>query len=90
MSCWRPNTNPAYETFALNVGELNCLRAGKNDGKIDEALIIAVEVNGTASTYRGEMTLDQATLKLSAIAARSGRFGDFYSLPGGFFGDEPF
>ena len=82
--------NPSFNTYALNVGELNRLRAGKNDGKIDEAAIIAVEVDGGARTYRGEMMLDEATLKLNAISPRNGRFGEFYSLPVGFFGDEPF
>ena len=74
-------SNPSFDTFALNVGELNRLKAGKNDGKIDEGLIIAVEVSGTARTHRGEMTLADATVKLNSIAPLNGRFGAFYSLP---------
>lgn len=82
--------NSGFDTYALNCGELDRLKAGKKDGKIDEALIVAVEVDGGVRTYRGEMPLDEAILKLNGISPRNGRFGEFYSLPSGFFGDEPF
>jgi hypothetical protein len=86
------NSNPNFpDTYALNVAEFNRLRDGKDHGKIDEAYIVAVEVNGGERVYRGEMSLEEATLRLSTIVPRDGRFGKFWSLPVEFFGvDVPF
>ena len=75
----------------LNVAELNRLRDGKDRGGIDEAYIVAVEIVGGERVYRGEMSLEDATVKLSTMTPRCGRFGEFYSLAVEFFGvDVPF
>jgi hypothetical protein len=81
--------NPNFDRFALNVNETNRLRAGKAEGKIDEAVVVGVKVNGDTRTYMGQMPLEEAMEKLSGIEPRNGRMGAFWSLPQGFI-DAPF
>jgi hypothetical protein len=49
------------DTYALNVAEYERVKAGKDGGKIAEAYVVAVEMNGGERIYKGEMTIADAT-----------------------------
>jgi hypothetical protein len=86
--------NPDYNNNALNRPELERLLAAKRNGKIDEAHVVAADVNGTERTYCGAMSAEEVQQKIDAfwLRPRAGRFGEFYTLPLGFIPveDTPF
>jgi hypothetical protein len=86
--------NPEYSNHALNKPELETLLAAKRDGKVDEAHVVAANVNGTKRTYCGSMSAEEVQQKIEAfwLQPRPGRYGEFYTLPLGFIPveDSPF
>jgi hypothetical protein len=76
--------NVGYDTCALNNTEFEGLLRVKRDGRLDEAYVVAVRVNGAAvPRYWDQIDAEQLAAKLANEVPRSGRFGDFFVLPPG-------
>jgi hypothetical protein len=73
--------NETYGNFALNCGEMERLLAGKRDGKLDEAYVVAAQKNSTGRyEYRSHILAEELSARLSSKPTVTGKFGSFWSL----------
>jgi hypothetical protein len=79
-----------YDRFALNKKEFDELLAGKRNGRIDEARVVAAEStdNRPGLVHRGEIDAEKLETRLKDETPRSGQFGPFYVLDNYVFSDE--
>jgi hypothetical protein len=76
--------NPGYFEHALNKESIERVLAGLTNGKADEGFVVFAVSNGFWQfEYQGHADAKELHQKIVAMGLqpRSGRFGEFYSLP---------
>jgi hypothetical protein len=70
-----------YDTCALNKKEFDGALRAKRNGQIDEAYVVAANVNGDGVLYWDQIDAEQLAAKLANEVPRVGRYGEFFVLP---------
>jgi hypothetical protein len=87
--------NPSFDNWALNKPDYDRAIAGKHDGRVDEAYVVAAKVNGAGvPQYCDQIDAEELRLKLANEVPRVGRFGEFFVIGPNVWSpscdDEPF
>jgi hypothetical protein len=76
------NNKPQFDNFALNCRDLERLRNGKSDGKVDQIYVVATKRSGAGQQeYRGHGEANALyETKLRHRPTINGAYGSFWSL----------
>ena len=73
--------NQRFDNWALNKPDFDRVIAGKRDGRINEAYVVAAKVNGVGiPLYCDQIEAEELLRKLANEVPRVGSFGEFYVI----------